>query len=105
MQNIPVWVYIAVMAGVTYLIRALPFSLFRKKITSPFIRSLLYYMPYAVLTAMTIPAIFSSTGSLYSGIAGFASAFICALRGKPLLFVAVAACVSAFGVDLIIMLV
>lgn len=105
MEKIPVWVYIAVMAGVTYAIRCLPFTLFRKKIESAFIRSLLYYLPYAVLTAMTIPAIFSSTGSVLSGIAGFAAAFICALRGRPLLFVAVAACVSAFAVDLIIMLV
>jgi len=105
MENIPVWVYIAVMAVVTYLIRCLPFTLFRKKIQSAFIRSLLYYLPYAVLTAMTIPAIFSSTGSLYSGIAGFVAAFVCALKGKPLLFVAVAACISAFAVDLLIMLI
>ena len=104
-MSIPVWVYIAVMAGVTYLIRSLPFTLFRKKIKSVFIRSLLYYLPYAVLTAMTVPGIFSSTGSLYSGIAGFAAAFICALKGRSLLFVAVAACMSAFIVDLLIMVI
>ena len=55
------FVYIAVMAGVTYLIRMIPFTLFRKKIQSPFFRSFLYYIPYAVLSAMTIPAIFSSS--------------------------------------------
>ena len=104
MKNIPVWVYVLVMAGVTYLIRMLPFTLFRKKITSRFIKSLLYYLPYAVLTAMTVPAIFSSTGSLISGIAGFAAAVIFALMDKSLLFVAAAAAASAFCADLIIML-
>ena len=61
--------YIAVMAGVTYLVRMLPFVIFRKKITSPFIKSVLYYMPYAVLTAMTIPAVFTSAGGDMNGIA------------------------------------
>ena len=56
-------IYLAVMAGVTYLIRMLPLVLFRRKIESRFIRSVLYYMPYAVLTAMTVPAVFSSTGA------------------------------------------
>lgn len=50
--------YIAVMAGVTYLIRMIPFTLFKKKIKSRFIQSVLYYIPYAVLSAMTFPAIF-----------------------------------------------
>ena len=52
-------IYIAVMAGVTYLIRMIPFTFFRKKIKSRFFRSFLYYIPYAVLSAMTIPAIFA----------------------------------------------
>lgn len=104
-MKIPVWLYIAVMAGVTYLIRSVPFTLFRRKIKSEFIRSLIYYLPYAVLTAMTVPGIFSSTGSIWSGIAGFAAAFICALKGKSLLFVAIAACLSAFIVDLLIMVI
>ena len=50
--------YVAVMAGVTYLIRMLPLTLFRKEIKSKFFRRFLYYIPYAVLSAMTIPAIF-----------------------------------------------
>ena len=101
----PIWIYIAVMALVTYLIRALPFAAFRKKITSPFIRSMLYYMPYAVLTAMTVPAIFTSTDSLAGGIAGFAAAFLCALKKKPLLFVAVAACICAFLAEMAVKLI
>ena len=65
-----IFIYMAVMAGVTYLIRMIPFTLFRQKIQSPFFRSLLHYIPYAVLSAMTIPAIFTSTGSLPTSLAG-----------------------------------
>ena len=88
-------VYIAVMAGVTYLIRMIPFTLFRKKIQSPFFRSLLYYIPYAVLSAMTIPAIFTSTGSLVTSLVGTAVAVILAYFGKPLIVVALAASAAA----------
>ena len=56
--------YLVVMAGVTYLIRAVPFVLFRKRIKNKFIQSFLYYIPYAVLAAMTFPSIFYSTGSI-----------------------------------------
>ncbi len=90
-------VYIAVMAGVTYLIRLIPFTLFRKKITSPYFRSFLYYIPYAVLSAMTIPAIFSSTGSLTTAIAGTAAAVVLAYLGKPLILVALAASAAALA--------
>jgi len=101
MNTIPVWVYILVMALVTYLIRAVPFVLFRKRIQSRFIRSLLYYMPYAVLSAMTIPSIFSSTGSVISACAGFAVAAVLALCKRSLITVAIAACAAAYLSDLI----
>ena len=90
-------VYIAVMAGVTYLIRMIPFTLFRKKIQSPFFRSLLYYIPYAVLSAMTIPAIFTSTGSLVTSLVGTAVAVILAYFRKPLIVVALAASAAALA--------
>ena len=70
--------YIAVMAGVTYLVRMIPFTLFRKQIKSRYIRSMLYYLPYAVLSAMTIPAIFYSTGNLTTAIVGTVVAVILA---------------------------
>lgn len=105
MTESPVWFYILIMALVTYLIRALPFTLVRRRIRSRFIRSLLYYIPYAVLTAMTIPGIFSSTGSLYSAIAGCAAAVILAFCRKSLLVVALGASAGAFLVDLLISLV
>lgn len=89
-------IYIAVMAGVTYLIRMIPFTLFRKKIKSPFFRSFLYYIPYAVLSAMTIPAIFYSTGNLATSIIGTAVAVVLAYFNCPLIIVALAAAASAF---------
>ena len=95
-------VYIAVMAVVTYLIRMIPFTLFRKQIKSRFIKSILYYLPYAVLSAMTIPAIFYSTGNLKSAIAGTVVAVIVALFDKPLILVALAAAFSALVAELLI---
>ena len=89
-------IYIAVMAGVTYLIRMVPFAFFRKKITSTFFRSFLLYLPYAVLTAMTIPAIFYSTGSWITAVAGTAVALVLAYFNLPLIVVALAASATAF---------
>ena len=89
-------IYIAVMAGVTYLIRMIPFTLFKKKIKSPFFRSFLYYIPYAVLSAMTIPAIFYSTGDLTTSLIGTAVAVALAYFNCPLIIVALAAAASAF---------
>lgn len=94
-------VYILVMAGVTYLVRMLPFAFFRKKITSKYIQSFLYYIPYAVLAAMTIPEIFSSTGSAAASIAGTLTAVVLAYFGLPLIVVALAASGAAFIVGFI----
>ena len=91
-----IWIYIAVMAGVTYLIRSLPFALFQKKIKSRFIKSFLYYVPYAVLSAMTIPAIFFSTGSIGASAVGTVVAVLLAYFDLPLIVVALAAAASAF---------
>ena len=93
--------YIAVMAGVTYLIRALPLVLFRKKIENRFISSFLYYIPYAVLAAMTIPAIFSSTGNIYSALAGLAVALVVAFFEKSLVTVALSSCGAVFITEFI----
>ena len=87
--------YIAVMAIVTYLIRMLPFAFFRKKIKSKFIKSMLYYVPYAVLSAMTIPAIFYSTGNFVTAAAGTIVALALAYYNKPLIVVALAAAGTA----------
>ena len=83
--------YIAIMAGVTYLIRVVPFTVFRKKIQNHFLQSFLYYIPYAVLSAMTIPAIFYSTGSVVTAAVGTVVAVVLAYFNLPLIVVALAA--------------
>lgn len=93
-------IYIAVMAGVTYLIRAVPFTFFNKKIKSPFIKSFLFYIPYAVLSAMTIPAIFYSTGNMITAAIGTAAAVVLAYFDMPLIVVALAAACVAFAAGL-----
>ena len=87
--------YIAVMAGVTYLVRMIPFTLFRKKIRSPFFSSFLFYIPYAVLSAMTIPAIFYATGNMTTSIVGAVVAVVLAYLRLPLIVVALAASAAA----------
>ena len=93
--------YLLVMALVTYLVRAVPFLVFRSKIKNRFVRSFLYYIPYAVLAAMTIPAIFTSTANVYSAIAGLAVALVMALFEKGLVSVALSACAAVFAVEFI----
>ena len=94
-------IYIAIMAGVTYLIRMIPFTVFQKKIRSRFVLSFLHYVPYAVLSAMTIPAIFTSTGSLPTSLAGTIVAVVLAYLGKPLIVVALAGSAAAFLAGLV----
>ena len=89
-------IYVAVMAAVTYLIRMVPFTFFRRKITSRFWLSFLHYIPYAVLSAMTIPAIFYSTGSYITAAAGTAAAVLLAYSGLPLIVVALAAAAGTY---------
>ncbi len=94
-----IYLYIAAMAVTTYLIRMLPLTLFRKQIHSVFLKSFLRYVPYACLTAMTFPAILSSTQSLLGGIGAFTVAVILALRKKSLLLVSLGASAAAFVLD------
>lgn len=102
MTRIPFWLYVAVMAGVTYAVRMLPMVLLRRKIRSRFIRSFLYYVPYAVLGAMTIPAIFHSTASIPSAAVGFIAAALLSWKGKSLITVALAACAAAYLSEMLI---
>ena len=92
---------IFVMALTTYVIRMLPMAIFRKKITNIRVRSFLYYVPYAVLAAMTFPAIFSSTGTTVSAVAGCVAAMLLAYFKRGLLTVAVGAAAVVFVVQLL----
>lgn len=84
-------IYMILMAGVTYLIRAIPFAFFTKKIENRYIKSFLAYVPYAVLSAMTFPAIFYSTGSLATAVCGTVTALVLAFFRCSLTTVAMAA--------------
>ncbi len=103
MQN-NIYVYILVMAAVTYLIRMLPLAIWRKEITSTFIKSFLFYVPYACLAAMTFPAILSAAGNMISSAVGFAVALYLAYKEKSLLTVALFACAAVFIVERVMVL-
>ena len=94
------YLYIILMAVVTYLIRALPLTLIRKEIKSKFIKSFLYYVPYATLAAMTFPAILNATDYVISSVIGFVVALILAFNRKSLLTVAAFSCTAAFIAEL-----
>lgn len=94
--------YLIVSAGITYLIRMIPLALVKKKIKNRYILSFLYYIPYAVLSVMTIPAIFESTSSVFSAVAGFIAAFVLAYFEKSLVLVAAASCVTVFVAEFIL---
>ena len=95
-------IYLIIMAGSTYLIRAIPFAAIKNKIENRFLSSFLYYIPYAVLTAMTIPAIFTATNSVISATAGLIVAIILAVKNRSLTTVALAACFTVYLTELII---
>ncbi|MCI8553616.1 MAG: AzlD domain-containing protein [Clostridiales bacterium] len=97
------WCYwllgVVVMAAVTYIPRMLPLSLMRKRIESPFLQAFLFYMPVAVLGAMTFPAALYATSSVYSAAAGLTAALLMALWGRGLLSTAVVSAAVVFAVE------
>ncbi len=101
MNQTQFFLYLLVLSGSTYLIRVIPFVAIKEKIHNRFIQSFLYYIPYAVLTAMTIPAIFYATSHPLSAIAGLIAAVLLALRGKGLTVVAALACAAVFVTELL----
>lgn len=99
-----IYLYILVMAATTYLIRALPLTLFKKPIRNRFLKSFLHYVPAACLTAMTFPAILSATECWISGGIGLGVAVVLALKDRSLIVVAVASCAAVFLAERLIML-
>lgn len=97
-----IYIYIAVMAVVTYLIRVLPLTLIRKKITNVTLRSFLYYVPYVTLAIMTFPAIINVTNSVWSGIAALVIGVLLAYFGISLFGVAVCSCAAVCIIELLI---
>ncbi len=96
------WLYLLTMAGVTYLVRMLPLVLVKKQIQNKYILSFLHYIPYAVLSVMTVPAIFYATGSVLSAAAGFAVALVLAYFEKSLTTVAVCSCIGVLVCEVLI---
>ena len=91
------------MTAVTFLIRVLPLTLIRKKITNTTLRSFLYYVPYVTLAVMTFPAIIEATNSVWSGLAALIVGVLLAYFGVSLFGVAVCSCVVVFIIELIIL--
>ncbi|MBR4305709.1 MAG: AzlD domain-containing protein [Ruminiclostridium sp.] len=101
MDNGQFLIYLLIMSGSTYLIRAIPFAAVRRKIENTFIKSFLYYIPYTVLAAMTFPSALYATGNMASAAVGLLVAVIFAILEKDLTVVAIAACVSVYLTELI----
>ena len=87
-----VYVYILVMAAVTFAVRVLPMTLIRKKITNHFLRSILYYVPYVTLAVMTFPAIVDAAGNPIAGVIALIVGVVAAWFGAGLFPVAVSCC-------------
>lgn len=94
-MNKSIWIYILIMGAVTFIIRVTPLTLIRRQIRNRFVRSLLYYLPYATLAVMTFPAILSISENPLCGVAAFIAALLAAWFTKNLFFSAVTACIAA----------
>ena len=102
MNNTQYFIYLLLSAGSTYLIRAIPFNLIKKKITNKYINSFLHYIPYTVLAAMTFPSALFVTGNIITASIGLLVALILALKKCSLTVVAIFSCVAVFIAELII---
>lgn len=102
MDNKSFALYLLVAAGITYLIRMIPLVLIKRKIKNTFVLSFLYYLPYTVLSVMTIPAIFYSTSNVVSAVFGFLTALVLAYKEKSLVKVAAISCAVVFAVEFVI---
>jgi branched-subunit amino acid transport protein len=101
-MNGNVWLYILVMAAVTYMVRMLPLALIRREIRSNYVRSFLHYVPFVTLAIMVFPAILGSTAHPASGALGALAAVGLAYRGGNLIQVALLACAVVFAVELVL---
>ena len=97
-----IYIYLAIMAGVTYAIRVLPLTLIQKQIKNRFLQSFLYYVPYATLAVMTFPAIITVTQSPIAGALALIAGVIAAWRKGSLFQVAVLCCAVVFIAELIL---
>lgn len=97
------WIYILIMALVTFIVRALPMTLIRKPINNKFIKSFLYYVPYVTLSVMTFPAIIECTNSPLAGILALVIGIIAAYKKVSLIGVAAICCIVVLIVELFVL--
>jgi len=102
MSDVKFFIYLAVMAGFTYLVRMVPLVLVKTKIQNRFVLSFLHYVPIAVLSTMTVPAIFYASSNLISALAGFVTALVFAYFEKSLVQVAAFSCIAVFLAELVL---
>lgn len=102
MMKSNVYIYILIMAIVTYLIRLLPITLIQKEIKNKIILSFLYYVPFVTLAVMTFPGILTSTSSMWSGLAALITAIVVSYKGGSLIKVSLSACLVVFIIELFI---
>ena len=95
-----IYVYIGIMAAVTYAIRVLPLTLIRRKIKNTFLKSFLFYVPYVTPSVMTFPAIIEATQSPVAGAAALIIGIILAFFGANLFIVAAACCTTVLLLEL-----
>lgn len=95
-----IYIYLAIMAGVTYAIRTLPLTLIRRQIKNKFLKSFLYYVPYVTLAVMTFPAVMDATQSPIAGIAALLAGIVAAWLGAGLFPVSVLCCLVVFVLEL-----
>lgn len=100
-MNNNIWAYIFIMAGVSYLLRVLPMTLIRKEITNPFIKNVLYYIPYVTIRVMTFPSILYVSENIWRGVAAFVVAGLVAWFSQNLVASAVVACISVFVISIL----
>lgn len=94
-----IYLYIAIMAGVTFLIRVLPLTLIKKQIKNRFLQSFLYYIPYVTLAVMTFPAILNATQAPFAGACALVVGILAAWFGASLFQVSVSCCVIVFVLE------
>ncbi len=95
-----IYIYIACMAGITFLIRVLPLTLIRREIKNTTLRSFLYYVPYVTLAVMTFPSILSATQSPIAAAVALVIAMVLAWFGRSLFTVAIASSLTVFVLEL-----
>ncbi len=105
MKQSELLILMGIMSLTTYLVRMIPFVLFRHKIRSRFFRSVTYYMPYAILSAMSIPGIFYCTGDPYTATGGFLAAVLLTLKRCNIVIIALGACAAAVSIHVLLALV